>query len=246
MRTRLVTAAVTLGLGAVLLLPALPAAARQSAPNIKALTNSINRSKNLTYQVEYTSVNSGGQTSTVTIAQSKGKSNFSTGNGSVINNGKNTYYCSSNSSGNSGSSGNTGNSGNSGNSGASTTTTTSATTCLSVKGANPLLGVESLFSPAVALGALAEARQGLASRIAGIKVTSSTQTIAGQKSTCLNVSARGKSAKYCVTGQGILSYVGSGGTHFEMTKYSSKPSASLFTLPAGATTQSIPGGGSIP
>jgi hypothetical protein len=31
-----------------------------------------------------------------------------------------------------------------------------------------------------------------------------------------------------------------------MTKYSSKPSATLFKLPAGATTQTLPGGGSIP
>jgi len=115
-----------------------------------------------------------------------------------------------------------------------------------VKGANPLLGLESIFSPAVALGALAEARQGLSSRLLGIKVTSSTQNIAGQKSTCVNVSERGKSAKYCVTGQGILSYAGSAGSHFVMTKYSSKPPASLFTLPAGATTQTLPGGTSVP
>ena len=57
---------------------------------------------------------------------------------------------------------------------------------------------------------------------------------------------RGKSAKYCVTEQGILSYSGSVGEYFELTKYSSKPPASLFSLPAGATTQTLPGGASIP
>ena len=31
-----------------------------------------------------------------------------------------------------------------------------------------------------------------------------------------------------------------------MTKYSSKPPASLFSLPAGATTQTLPGAASIP
>ncbi len=188
---------VTLGLGAVLLLPALPAAGRASPPNIKALTNSINRAKHLTYQVQYTSVSTGGQTSTVTIAQAPHKSIFSTASGSVINNGKSTYYCSSGSSGNSGTPGTPGtpgNSGNSGNSGLRASTRPllpRRQTCLSVKGANPLLGVESVFSPTVALGALAEAKQGLASKLLGIKVTSSTQTIAGQKSTCVNVSGAG-------------------------------------------------------
>ncbi len=97
---------VALGLGAVVLLPPLPASGKASPLNLKALTNSINRSKNLTYLAQYTSV-SGGQTTTVTIAQSPPKSNFSTSSGEVINNGKTTYYCSSNS----GSSGNSGNSG---------------------------------------------------------------------------------------------------------------------------------------
>ena len=238
-----------LGLGALLLLPPLPASARASAPNLKALTNSINRSKNLTYLAQYTSV-SNGQSNTVTIAQSPPKSNFSTSNGSVINNGKTTYYCSSNSgsSGNSGNSGSASNSGNSGNSGTSTTTTTSKASqqCLSVKGANPLLGVENLFSPSVALGALAEAKQGLVSRLLGIKVSSSSASFAGQPSTCVTVTVRGKGGKYCVTKQGILSYSGNSSSYFKLTKYSSKPPSSLFSLPAGATTQTLPGGTNIP
>ena len=252
MRTRLVTMTVTLGLGALVLLPALPAAGKASAPNLKALTNSINRAKNLTYLAQYTSV-SNGQTTTVTIAQSPPKSNFSTSDGgSVINNGKTTYYCSANSgsSGNSGNSGNSGSAGSSGNSGSSSTTTSttskSTMTCLSVKGANPLLGLENVFSPAVALGALAQAKQGLVSRLLGIKVSSSSATIAGQPSTCVTVTVRGKGGKYCVTKQGILSYSGSSSSYFKLTKYSSKPPASLFSLPAGATTQTLPGGASVP
>jgi hypothetical protein len=43
-----------------------------------------------------------------------------------------------------------------------------------------------------------------------------------------------------VTKQGILSYAGTPSNYFKLTEYSSKPSASLFTLPAGATTQSVP------
>jgi len=44
-----------------------------------------------------------------------------------------------------------------------------------------------------------------------------------------------------VTKQGLLSYSTSGaGEYFELTKYSSKPPSSLFSLPAGATTETVP------
>jgi len=51
-----------------------------------------------------------------------------------------------------------------------------------------------------------------------------------------------------VTKQGILSYSGSASSssYFELTKYSSKPPASLFSLPTGATTETLPGSTSIP
>ena len=79
-------------------------------------------------------------------------------------------------------------------------------------------------------------------------MSSSTVTFAGQPSTCVTVTVRGRGGKYCVTNQGILSYSGSSNssTYFELTKYSSNPPASLFSLPAGATTATLPGGGSIP
>ncbi len=246
MRTRIVVMTVALGLGCLALLPPLPAWGKASPLNLKALTNSINRSKNLTYLAQYTSV-SNGQTTTVTIAQSPPKSNFSTSSGEVINNGKTTYYCSSNA-GSSGNSGNTGSTSNSGNSGTSSTTTTSKSSlqCISVKGANPLLGLENIFSPAVALGALGEAKQGLVSRLLGIKVSSSSATFAGQPSTCVTVTVRGRGGRYCVTKQGLLSFSGSSSSYFKLTKYSSNPPSNLFSLPAGATTQTLPGGASIP
>jgi hypothetical protein len=78
-------------------------------------------------------------------------------------------------------------------------------------------------------------------RVLGIKLTTSTETFAGQSATCLSVTMRGKTGKYCVTDQGLLAYVGgTGGSTFKMTKYSSKPSASLFQLPADASTVTIP------
>jgi hypothetical protein len=243
MRSRAAILTVVLGLGALVLSPALPAAAKTS-PNLKALTNSINNAKHLTYLAQYTAVNNG-QRTIVTIAQSPPKSNFTTSSGSVINNGKTTYYCSTSSVG-SGNSGNTGSTSNSGSTGSSSPPASQQ--CLSVNGSNPLLGLESVFSPAVALGALAEAKQGLVSRLLGIKVSSSSATFAGQPSTCVTVSVRGHGGKYCVTKQGLLSYSGtaSSSNYFELTKYSSNPPASLFSLPTGATTETLPGGTSTP
>ena len=241
MRTRLVTLVAAVGL-ALVVLPAIPASAKGlSQSQIKAAETNINNAKKLTYQVTYESVD-GGKTSTVTIAQSQGKSNFTTSDGgSVIGTGKKTYYCQPNSSANSGSTGNSGNSGSSGNSGTTTTTKAGGVQCTSTSGTSPLLGLESAFSPTALISILNEDRSSVVARALGIKVTTSSQTIAGQPTTCVSATVHGQSGKYCVTKQGLLAYVGSNkGTVFKMTKYSSKPSASLFVLPAGATTVTTP------
>jgi hypothetical protein len=222
---RAVTVAVALTAIAVATLavgPVLPASARNSPANVKALANSINRAKHLTYQAQYTSV-SNGQTNSVTIAQAPPKSNFSTSSGSVINTGTATYYCSSGTSSVSGNSGK------------------GSVSCVSSTGSNPLLALQDIFSSSSALNILGQASQSIVARALGIKVSSSTATFAGQPSTCVTVSVRGKSAKYCVTKQGILSYSGSPSAgYFELTSYSAKPSPTLFTLPPGATTQTLP------
>lgn len=98
---KIVAPVIAVGVATVAALPALPASAKNSPANIKALTNNINRAKHLTYEAQYTSV-SNGQTNTVTIAQAPPKSNFSSSGGSVINDGKSTYYCNSASSGSAG------------------------------------------------------------------------------------------------------------------------------------------------
>src|SRR5215472_13264355 len=125
------TAVLALSVGAVATVPTLPAAGKSvSSSKLKALANSINRAKHLTYVAEYTYVD-GRQKQTVTIAQQPPKSNFSTSGGSVVDNGKSTYYCSSNGgSGNSGDSGNSGNSGNSSNSGSTSSSGSSKQQCL--------------------------------------------------------------------------------------------------------------------
>ncbi len=236
MRTRALTIAAAVGL-ALVVLPVLPASAKSLSQNqIKSLENKLNQGKKLTYSATY--VSSDG--STVTISQQSGKSNFSTSDGSsVVNTGKKTYFCSKSDSGNSGSSGNSGNSGSSGS--ITTTTKAGSLNCVTESGANPLLGVEGLFSPTILTTVLNEAKTSAIARALGINVTTSSQTIAGQPSTCVSATVKGKTGKYCVTNQGLLAYIGgTTGNTFKMTKYSSKPSASLFQLPAGATTVTVP------
>ncbi len=194
------------------------AAAKAKAPSastLKTLEKNLANTKHLTYEAVYKSV-SGSTTSTVTIAQAPPKSNFSSSGGEVINTGKSTYYCS---------------------------VESGTTSCLSAGGSNPLLGLEDLFSPSAAIAAFSEIKTGLLSRLAGIKATASSATIAGQSSTCVTVSVHGQGGKYCVTKKGILSYAGAtSGSYFELTKSSSSPPASLFSLPSGATTVTLPTG----
>ena len=208
----------------------------------------------LTYYAQYTQV-SGGQESTVTIAHSPSRSTFSTSSSSVIIDEKATYYCSlhSDSTSISGTSGNTGsNSGNSGqlrvDLGRPRLEHRRSSGCLTqarVPTQRSGSGISS-FRPSP-LAALAEAKEGLVSKRLGIEVSSSSASFAGQPSTCVTVSGHGKGGRYCVTKRGILSYSGSSSSdYFRLTKYSSKPPASLFTLPPGAASVTLPGGGSIP
>jgi hypothetical protein len=247
MRTRGVAISLALCLGVLAALPALPASGKSiSSSKLKALSNSINNAKHLTYVATYTS-STNGQTSTVTIAQAPHKALFETSSGIVVNTGKATYYCSSSSS--SGNSGNSG-SGNSGNSGSSSTSSTAkgSEQCISEGRTNPLLGLEAAFSSTAALNAFNQAKaSGAVARVLGLKVSESSATIAGQPSTCISVTLHGQTAKYCVTKQGLLSYSGSSSAgYFKLTKYSAKPAASLFTLPAGATTVTLPSTPSVP
>jgi hypothetical protein len=211
MSARLGLAGVVFGLAAVVAVPALPASAggisSSNVSNLKTLTNRIDRARHLTYVATYLSVD-GGQSSVVTIAQSPPKSNFSTSTGSVIDDGLKTYYCA---------------------------TQGGKQQCLSVSGANPLLGLEDLFSPQLALSMFAEAGQG--------RVSSSSATYGGQPSTCVTLRVRGTGERYCVTRRGILSYSGSSPTSYlELTGFSSHPPSVLFAVPAGATTVTLPGG----
>jgi hypothetical protein len=216
MRTPIAIRITSIGIGLLIVLgvttPASAAHGGLTPSQLKALTNKVNQAKKLTFEAVYKSVGLGNSAS-VTIAQAPPKSIFSAAGGVVVDTGTKTYYCSK--------------------SGA-------VDECLSAGSTNPFLGIEQLFSPTAALAAFSTAQEGLVSRSLGIKLSESSASFAGQASTCVTVSVKGKSTKYCVTKQGVLAYSGSGSQYFELTKLVKSPPASLFQLPAGATTVTLP------
>jgi len=83
----------------------------------------------------------------------------------------------------------------------------------------------------------------LAAGFAGDKVTSSTMTVNGFAMSCVDFNAPGVAgtSTICTTAQGLLGYVKVAGdaTSFEITSYTTSPSASLFELPPGAKITTV-------
>ncbi len=79
---------------------------------------------------------------------------------------------------------------------------------------------------------------------AGFRVSFSNATFAGQRSDCVTWDFGRDNAKYCVTDNGILAYVGgsNGGSPsaFWLVSYSLNVSGSDFDLPAGAKITKLP------
>lgn len=188
-----------------------------SASQIAGLSTAVKNAEKASFSATYTVTENGSTAQTVTIEQQSPKSAFVTSASSYINTGTTAYYCS------------------------KPTTPGGAETCLAASGArNPLAGLITLFSPDTAVSAMESAQAEIGAHLVGYKVSISAATYAGLPSKCADITAAGKSAKYCVTDSGILAYEGSGASSFELTMYSSSVSASDFTLPPGATVETIP------
>jgi hypothetical protein len=84
----------------------------------------------------------------------------------------------------------------------------------------------------------------LAAGLAGDKVSSSTMTVNGFAMNCVDLVAPGVpgTSTICTTAQGILGYVNvaSASVSFEIEKFSTSPSPSLFALPPGAIIMATP------
>jgi hypothetical protein len=179
---------------------------------IKSLSSAVESGQRATFKAEYKTSGAEGA-ETVVIEQKLPKTFFSSAGGTIINNGSATYYC-------------TGSGG--------------RAQCASQSGANPITSLASIFSPAAAISAMQQAQAQLAAHLAGYSVTFTDQSFAGLAATCVNISAQGQTAKYCVAQNGILTYSGTSTSSFELTSYTTNMSDSDFSLPAGATVVTAP------
>jgi hypothetical protein len=196
--------------------------------SLNQLTSALQSGESKTFLATYTSV-SNGQTQTITLAKDPPKSYFGTGDGSaIINNGTTTLICSNGSDG----------------SGDSSSPTSSApVTCISESGVNPLASLSGLVDPKEVLTSLKGFAGEAEEHIAGITVTGSTQTIAGVPSTCANISVEAEHTTYCAgTDSGILTLAKTSSGSITLVSYTTSVPASQFQPPAGATTETIPGG----
>lgn len=188
------------------------------AAALSALTSKLHGSETGTFKVTY-SVKTATGIQTITFAQQPPKSAITTANGSIIDTGTATDFCS---------------------------TSGGKPTCISSSGSNPIAALTDLFQPKAVLSDLSTVETQIAAHLAGASVSSSSRTIAGQPSTCITASDSSSSGTWCVTDGGILSYVNVSSATLTMTSYSSSVSPSDFQLPAGATVQTLPGGVTIP
>ena len=204
-----------------------------AASKLDTLAGDVKSAQKSTFQAVYTS-NSGGSTSTITLAQSPPKQLFSSTDSSgsttsLVNTGTTTYSCS-------GASG-------------------SGVTCTSIGGraaGAALTSLISVYNGSTALTVFNAWKSALVARVAGVSLTFTNTTIADQPSTCANWKRSGDTATYCVTSTGVLAKVetsggsSGSGTSFELTSYTTSPPASAFAVPAGATVVTLPGGVSAP
>lgn len=128
-------------------------------------------------------------------------------------------------------------------SGGSTLTITLAVSVLSA--------VISIYNGSAALAVIKAWPSSIAAHLAGVSLTFSDKTIAGQHATCAHWSHSGDQAIYCVTTNGILAKVqssssSSGGESFQLTSYTISPPCSAFAIPQNARIITIPTGAWAP
>jgi hypothetical protein len=99
-------------------------------------------------------------------------------------------------------------------------------------GAKPLSGLLSLISPTRVSSAIQAA--------AAVSVSHSTEHHNGQASSCIAYLDAGQKVKYCIDGQGIVTYIKIPNGAFELSSYTTSVSPADVSVPAGATTLSTP------
>jgi hypothetical protein len=166
---------------------------------------SVRAGETATYKAVYLATGSG-TTQTVTIEQKPPKTRFVAGNGEIVATGTTTYYCS----------------------------TSGTKQCFSASTSNPLAAALQVFSPQTAVTAMQQVEGQVAAHAAGYNVSFSSQTFAGQSSTCMTATDAGKTVKYCVTKGGILAYAGASGSSFSLTSFTTSVPDSDFAVSASS------------
>jgi len=197
--------------------------AASTASQLAKFESSVQSATGGTFKLTYaeTSSAAGSQNSTLTFEQLPPKYLFSsggTGAADVIDTGTATYVCSG---------------------------TSGHAYCVSYSSsADPFAGLLNVISGKSVLTTLHSVQTGLASKLAGVQASFSSQMFAGQPSKCVSGTYQGNSFKYCVTDSGVLAYAGGSQAKtfgsISLTSYSTSVSASDFALPAGATVVTLP------
>jgi hypothetical protein len=184
---------------------------------LKGIEASAAAESKATFSVTYTSTGSGSPTK-FTIEQKLPDQLFKSSSGEAIYNGKKTYYCSTDGKG-------------------------ARCVVYGAIGSSPLEGLVEVYSATTYITIMQTWQSILAYNIAGVHISFTGASFAGQASQCVTWSYQGSSAKYCVTDKGILAFVGGGSkgssSNFELSSYSSSVNSSDFTLPKGAKMGSV-------
>ena len=201
--------------------PSTTGGSSNSVSGLGSIVTGIKKSSGATFSATYTTANSTtGKNQTVTFAQSPPKSAVVTPSGSYYINGTSVTACEG--------------------SGASAS-------CQSLPSdlGPSVSAVTDLFSPGVLTTTLQGIEAQAAAHAAGVSVHTSTATYGGQASTCatLKSPSQPNPVSYCVAkSSGLLTYSSANGTTVTLTAFTANPPASTFSPPAGATTQTLPGG----
>jgi hypothetical protein len=183
-----------------------------AASKLKGIEAAAAAESKATFSITYTSTGSGSST-LFTIEQKLPDQLFKSSSGEAIYNGKKTYYCSTDGKG-------------------------AICEVYGAIGASPLEGLVDVYSAGTYITIMQTWQSILAYNIAGVHISFTGGTFAGQASQCVTWSYQGSNAKYCVTDKGILAYVGGGSkgssSNFELSSYSSNVGSSDLNLPKGA------------
>ena len=195
-----------------------------NATDLTALQTAVKSLKNVTFKATYTSTDTSGKQTTTTFEQQGSKYAFVNGGTSTFNDGTTTYSC---------------------------TASSGPPSCYSLgTGSSPLAATVALYNGSTLLPLIQTWQSQVDAKLAGVSVTFSDQSFAGQASKCVNWSYQGQSAKWCITNSGLIAYYGGSGTggagSFQLSDYSSTVADADFKPPANASTVTIPSGISIP